>query len=79
LFPEIGDQEDAVRPIKCRSEGFRAVQIRCDDFLSEVTMLDGIAGESANFESPSGLQGAYNSAPLLPGCADNSDELSIPG
>ena len=71
LFPEIGNQENAVGPFERRFESFRAVQIRCDDFFGELAMLARITGQSANFELLTGLQGVYNPAPLLPGCAES--------
>ena len=38
FFPDIGDQKNAVRPVKCSSKGLQAVYIRFDDFLGELAM-----------------------------------------
>ena len=56
-FPEIGDQKNAMGPCKCSFEGFRAVEIRFDDFVGEPAMLAWIAGQSAYLELAVGLAG----------------------
>ena len=38
-FQKIGDQENAVCPCKCDLEGLRTVEIRFDDFVSELAVL----------------------------------------
>src|SRR3977135_2107646 len=77
LFPKIGDQKNAISPFECSLEGFRTVQIRFDDFVGESAMLAGIAGQSARLELAAGLQRTYDSASLLPGGADDGDQVLI--
>src|SRR5260221_9206271 len=36
-FPKIGDQKDAICHFECSFERFRAVQIRFDDLIGELT------------------------------------------
>jgi hypothetical protein len=62
---------------KCSFKGFRAVQIRFDDFLGEVAMPAWISSQSAYLELAAGLQGTYHCASLLPRCADYCDQFVI--
>src|SRR5260221_4656831 len=73
-FPEIGHQENAVRPFKCGFEGFRPVQIRFYDFVAQLAMLVRVAAQSAYFELAASLEGTHHCASLLPGCADYGDQ-----
>src|SRR5207248_9524924 len=75
FFPKIGDQENAICPFECRFKGFRAVEIRFDDFVDELTMLAWIAGQSAYLELALGLQRTHDCAALLPRCTDHGDQL----
>ena len=79
LFPKIGDQENAVGSCKCGFEGFRAVEIRFDDFVGEPAMLAWIASQSAYLELALGLQGTHDCASLLPRCADHGDQFLAVG
>ena len=60
---------------ECGLEGFRAVEIRGDDFVGKPAMLVGMAGEGAHLESALRLQGADYRASLLPRGADDGDEF----
>src|SRR5881397_533952 len=65
---------------KSRLKGVRTVQVRFDDFISEVAMLNWIAAQSADLElAAAGLQCTQNSASLLPRCADYGDQFLIVG
>src|SRR6266545_3969906 len=55
----------------------RFVDICLDDFLCEFAMLVGIASQCAHLELSAGLQGTYDSAALLPSCADHGDQFPI--
>src|SRR6266567_34126 len=66
-----------MRPFKCGREGFGAIQVRLDDFVTEFAMLGRIASQSAYLELIAGLEGAYYGASLLPRCADYGDEFLI--
>ena len=64
---------------KCGLEGFRAVEIRFDDFVGESAMLAWIASQSAHLELTLGLQGTHDCASLLPRCADHGDQFLAVG
>ncbi len=55
------------------------VQIPFDDLFGELPMLVWIAGQGAYLEFAAGLQGAHNSASLLPRSTENGDQLLICG
>src|SRR5437660_1353482 len=74
LFPEIGDQENAVRPFECSFESFRTIQICFDYFVGKPAMLAWIARQSAHLELALRLQGTHDCASLLPRCADHGDQ-----
>jgi hypothetical protein len=50
LLQKIGDQEYAMRPCKCRLQGFRAIQVCLHDFVGEFAMLGRIASQGAYLE-----------------------------
>src|SRR5579862_2970170 len=75
VFPKIGDQEDAIGAFERSLESFWPVQVSYDDFLGQFTMLAWIARQSTHLELPAGLQGAYNSAALLPSCTEYRDHF----
>ena len=76
---EVGYEKYAVRPIKCGYKGCGAIQVRFDDFVGKFAMLGRIASQGAYLELIAGLKGAYHSASLLPGCADDGDDFLICG
>lgn len=49
------------------------VKIGCDDFVGEVAMFAGTAGQVADLESVVGMQCADHSAALMAGRADHGD------
>ena len=77
LFPEIGDQENAVRSFERGLQRFRAVQVCFDDFVGESAMLGWMAGEGANLEVAARFQCTQHSAALLAGGADHRDQFSV--
>jgi hypothetical protein len=79
LFPEIGDQKNAMCPCECSFKGFRPVQICRGDFVGKFAMFAWIAGQSADLELAAGLQGTYNSASLLARCTDYGDQILVVG
>src|SRR5438477_12077365 len=77
LFPEIGDQKSPVCAFERGLEGFRAIEVRFDDFVGKSAMLGWIAGEGAYLEFAARFQRAQDSAALLAGCPDHRDQFSV--
>ncbi len=74
-FPEIGYQKNPVCSGKRGFQCLRTIQIRQDDFVSQLRMLGRIASQGACFELTARLQRAHHGAALMTRCTDNGDEL----
>src|SRR5260370_18276072 len=74
-LPEVGHEKHTVRSGKRIFQRFRTVQIRENDFISQLRMLGRIARQGAHLELTTRLQRAHDRAPLLTGRADDGDDF----
>jgi len=74
-LPKIGDGEDAICTFKGDFQCLRVTEVRFNNLVTEFAVLAGIAGQGADVELPTFLKRAHNTAPLIPGCADDGNDL----